>query len=140
LFAKLVDNFILHGCCFWVSGPRENRDAGGKGIITSTPVGFTYGFTPVTYKTWRSYLTSFCCQILKYKQFAIVCANAAGPSLHILTCILYSSHLYVYKNVLALRYYEKPAYKWAIAMGPTQRKCTTVQSITIFIYLTCALY
>jgi len=49
LFAKFVDDFILSGCFFWVLGPR-NCDAGGKGIIISTPVGFTYGFTPVTYK------------------------------------------------------------------------------------------
>lgn len=67
LFAKLVDDFILYGCCFWVSGHRENWDAGGKGIITSTPDGLTYGFTPVTYKMWSLYLSSFSCRILKYK-------------------------------------------------------------------------
>jgi hypothetical protein len=59
LLAKFDDDFILSGCFFWVSGPRENWDVGGNGIITSTPLAFTYGFTPAITITC-SYLFSFC--------------------------------------------------------------------------------
>lgn len=121
MFAKLVDDLIPYGCCFWVSGHRENKDVGGKGIITSTPVGFIYGFTPVTYKMW-SYLSSFCCQILQQIQ---TCATAVGPSICIFLWLLYSNHLDIHKNVHAWKCCVKTAYKMGYNNG-THKKVKTI--------------
>lgn len=64
LLAKFEDDFILSGCFFCERGPRDIWDVGGNGIITSTPLGFTYGFTPTISTIW-SYMLPFCLNYYK---------------------------------------------------------------------------
>lgn len=70
LLAKFDDDFILSGCFFWVSGPRDIWDVGGNGIITSKPLGFTYGFTPAITTMCRC-LPSFCLTYITHFKMCI---------------------------------------------------------------------